>query len=347
MTSEERFMHRAIELSINGFPAPNPHVGCVIARNNEIVGEGFHDHAGGPHAEVVALGQAGDKARGADAYVTLEPCNHTGRTGPCSQALIQAGVARVRVATRDPHPKAAGGLDALKQAGIAIKEGVLQAEARRANERWLTAVERGWPFVEAKVAMSLDGRVALPSGESKWITNEVSRGKGHWLRAQCGAVLVGRRTVTRDDPHLTARIDGVVNQPTRIIFDPNSALTRREKVFDDVAPTWHIVRQPLHEGQIRATTNDSGFDLQALLKDFYERGLTSVLVEGGPITLGHLMRQGLVDRLNIFVAPKALGSGPSWIQEELAHLADAPQFNLVSAEPLDGDVWLTYRPSAS
>ena len=346
MDREERFMLRAIELSKGGFPAPNPHVACVIVKNDEIVGEGLHDHAGGPHAEVVALQQAGQRAKGAEVFVTLEPCNHQGRTPPCSLALIEAGVSSVTIACLDPNPNAAGGVKRLQEAGIKVNTGVCEKQARQANERWLIAVERKRPFIEAKVAMSLDGRVALPNGDSKWITNETSRKKGHRLRAECGAVLVGRKTVERDDPYLTARIDGVVNQPTRIVLDPNSVLTRRENVFNDAAPTWHVVKRPVHEGQIRAPMRDNHLDLPALLQEFFEKGITAVLVEGGPVTLGHLMHQGLVDRLNVFIAPKALGAGPSWMQESIAKLDDAMQFQLIDVTDLDGDLWIIYRPKA-
>src|SRR5579885_2122161 len=208
----EQWMRRAIELSKNGFPAPNPHVGCVIVKNGEIVGEAYHDHAGAPHAEVVALTQAREKANGADVFVTLEPCNHQGRTGPCSQALIQAGVANVTAACLDPNPKAKGGLKALKESGVKVSHGLMQKEASAANEVFLKSMEQRSPYLVGKVAMSLDGRVAMPNGDSKWITNEASRAIGHRLRAECGAVLVGRNTVARDNPHLTARVEGVVNQ---------------------------------------------------------------------------------------------------------------------------------------
>ena len=339
-------MRLAIVESRKGFPAPNPHVGCVIVKDGKVIGRGHHDYAGGPHAEVVALKKAGDSARGADVYVTLQPCNHTGRTPPCSQALIAAGVASVTVACKDPNARSGGGIEVLSHAGIRVSVGLLEEEAKTANERFLVAMERGWPFVEAKVAISLDGRVALSNGESKWITNEMSREKGHWLRAQCGAVLVGRKTVERDDPHLTARIRGVKNQPVRIIFDPNSVLNRRERVFDGDAPTWHIVKHPLHENQLRAPMRDEHFDLPALLKELFDRGLTSVLVEGGPITLGHLLRQNLIDKLHVFLAAKALGNGPSWMQEQIVHIADAPQFLLDHAEKLNSDLWLSYRPNS-
>jgi len=347
MTNDsERFMRRAIELSINGFPAPNPHVGCVIVKNGEIVGEGFHDHAGGPHAEVVALQQAGEKARGADVYVTLEPCNHTGRTPPCSNALINAGVASVRIATVDFNPKATGGMEALRDAGIGLMIGILEEEAYKVNEQFLTAMRRATPYVVGKVAMSLDGRVSLPNGESKWITNEDSRAMGHRLRAECGAVLVGRNTVVRDNPLLTARVDGVVNQPTRIVLDPNSALSGMEKVFGDEAPTIHVVKQPLHERQLQAPMNGNEIDLPALLKSLFDRGITGILIEGGPITLGHFLKQGLLDRLEVFVAPKALGSGPAWVQLQVDHLANAYALDLRAMRQLGSDIWLTYQPIA-
>ncbi len=340
----KQLMRRAIELSRHGFPSPNPHVGCVIAVDGEMVGKGFHDHAGGPHAEVVALEQAGPKARGADVYVTLEPCNHQGRTPPCSNALIAAGVASVTAATLDPNPKAAGGLAVLSEAGIQVSSGLLESEARAANEMFMTAMESGRPFVVGKVAMSLDGRVALPNGESKWITSETSRMEGHRLRAECGAVLVGRNTVVRDDPVLTARLDGVVNQPIRIVLDPNSALSGLEKVFGHDAPTWHVTKHPLRENQIEAPMKEDRLDLLALLKDFHKRGVTGLLVEGGPITLGHFLKAGLIDRLEVFIAPKALGAGPSWLGVGVDSLANAYQFKVKVAKQLEDDLWISYRP---
>lgn len=343
----ERMMRRAIELSGGGYPAPNPHVGCVIAQGETIVGEGYHDHAGGPHAEVVALEQAGERARGADVYVTLEPCSHHGRTPPCSEAIIAAGVASVAIACPDPNPRAAGGLVALVGAGIKVQVGVLEREAALENELFLTAVTRRSPYVVGKVAMSLDGRVALPSGESKWITSEAAREEGHRLRAECGAVLVGRNTVVRDEPLLTARVPGIVNQPVRIILDPNSALAGYEPVFGNDAPTWHVVKLPSREGQILAPMRGNLLDLPALLSEFYNRGIIAVLIEGGPITIGHFIREGLLDRLEIFMAPKTLGAGPSWNEIGVAQLADAPGFRLQRVKEVGPDLWMTYRPAGT
>ncbi len=346
MTPNERYMRRAIELSAKGFPAPNPHVGCVIVKNDQIVGEGYHDHAGGPHAEVVALEQAGKKAEGANVYVTLEPCNHTGRTPPCTLSLIQSKVRSVTYACADPNPRATGGAKALESAGIQVHCGLLQNEARAANERFLIAMERGSPFVEAKVAMSLDGRVALLNGESKWITGEQSREYGHYLRAQCGAVLVGRKTVEVDDPLLTARIPGVVNQPVRIVLDPDRKLTGKEKVFNDDAPTWRVVKTAQDDCDIQASFVDGKIDLKHMLKQLFDKGLTSLLIEGGPHTLSAALRQQIIDRMHLLIAPKVLGNGPSWFESSLQRLQDAHQFRLESVQQMGDDMHISYRPAA-
>lgn len=278
------------------------------------MGEGYHHHAGAPHAEVAALNDAGDRARGADAYVTLEPCNHTGRTGPCSVALIQAGVRRVVVACPDPNPKAQGGAVRLREHGIPVEMGVLEEEAARENGQFLEAMRLRRPRVVVKAAASLDGRIALPSGESQWITGPAARRAGHRLRAECGVVLVGRRTVEMDDPHLTARIPGVVNPPLRVVLDPHNRLKGTERVFDASAPTRHVT------GRI---------DLADLLQDLYREGQTGLLVEGGGATIASFFRAGLVDRVELFLAPKLLGDGPAWLQGlELPGLDRAPRLEI-------------------
>lgn len=325
-----RFMRRAIALSKRGFPAPNPHVGCVLVRGGQIIGEGYHHHAGGGHAEVEALRDAKGDTKGATAYVTLEPCNHFGRTPPCSQALLQAGVARVVVACADPNPNATGGAEALRQAGVEVEGGVLTEEAARANEMFLFAMAHRRPFIVAKAAMSLDGRIALPSGESQWITGPAARRAAHRLRAECGAVLVGRRTVELDDPELTARIPGVVNQPVRIVLDPNARLKGTEKVFNQKAPTRHIT------GEI---------DLPSLLVGLFEAGIHGLLVEGGGVTLASFFRARLVDRLELFVGGKVLGDGPAWLTElNLNNLAEAPMLTIERMVRLGPDLRLTARP---
>ncbi len=310
--SDEAYMRRAIQLSKRGFPAPNPHVGCVIVRSGEIVGQGYHDRAGAPHAEAMALLEAGEAAEGATAYVTLEPCNHFGRTPPCSQALIRAGVQRVVVATRDMNPRAVGGVEALRAAGIQVDLGLLTESAAAANRIFTGAISLERPYVIAKAAISLDGRIALPSGESKWITGPKARAEGHRLRAECGAVLVGRKTIEADDPRLTSRVAGVVNQPLRIVLDPENRLKGHYQVFSSEAETWHIT------GKI---------DLESLLNRMQSAGQIGLLVEGGAITIGAFMARDLVDEIRLFVAPKALGSGPNWVSGlNVDHLSDVTAF---------------------
>jgi diaminohydroxyphosphoribosylaminopyrimidine deaminase / 5-amino-6-(5-phosphoribosylamino)uracil reductase len=345
MTSGERLMMRAVALSRRGYPAPNPHVGCVLARNGEIVGEGYHAYAGGPHAEVVALGRAGGNARGATAYVTLEPCAHHGRTPPCADALIDAGVSEVAVAVPDPNREAAGGLLRLRDAGIRTTVGLCAAAAAAANERFLESMRLRRPFVVAKAAMSVDGRIALPSGESRWITGEESRRMGHRLRAECGAVLVGRVTVQTDDPLLTARVPGVRNQPLKVVLDPNGVLTGGEIVFCGSGETLWCVRNAQRPGQEEIPAGEGGLDLSLLLDTLFARGVTGLLVEGGSTTLQSFLSLGLIDRLELFVSPMALGGGRSWLEGEPAEsLARASRFRFARVRRLGDDLWITARP---
>jgi diaminohydroxyphosphoribosylaminopyrimidine deaminase/5-amino-6-(5-phosphoribosylamino)uracil reductase len=296
-------------------------------RDGEVVGEGYHHHAGDLHAEANALRVAGDRARGATAYVTLEPCAHYGRTPPCADALIAAGVQRVVVACPDPNPVAAGGLARVAAAGIETELGLLQAEAEAANEQFLFAMRHRRPRVVVKAAASLDGRIALPSGESRWITGEAARRQGHRLRAQCGAVLVGRRTVEVDDPLLTARLPGVVNQPLRVVLDPHSRLRGDERVFDASAPSLRVT------GEV---------DLPELLNDLFRRKVTGLLVEGGAITAASFVKAGLVDRLELFLAPKLLGDGPTWLEGlGLPALAEVPLGEVRKLRRLGQDLWLS------
>ncbi len=328
--ADHRFMRRAIDLAKNGLPAPNPHVGCVIVSEGEIIGEGWHEYAGAPHAESAALSSVQGSTQGAEAFVSLEPCNHYGRRGPCSLALIEAGIKRVVYSCADPNPKAIGGGERLRLAGIQVESGLLADEARAVAEQFLFAHEHRRPLIVLKAACSLDGRIALPSGESKWITGEVARIEAHRLRAELGAVLVGRKTVELDDPQLTARIEGVANQPTRIVLDPGNKLKGTERVFDDSAPTIHVT---------------GSIDLLELATSLYEKGLTGVLVEGGAVTLASFIRAGLHDRLELFMAPKVLGTGPSWAEGlTLSEIADAPQWRFSQVRHVGDDLLLSARP---
>ena len=306
----DRWMARAISLAKGGYPAPNPRVGCVIVKSGHIVGEGFHRFAGAPHAEAMALRNCTEDPKGATVYVTQEPCNHFGRTPPCARALIDSQVGKVLIAVRDPNPVASGGMEALQEAGIAVQLGPGCEGAERVNWIYLTAVRRRRPIVCVKAATTIDGFMADWDGQSKWITSEKSRRAGHKLRAELGSVLVGRQTVQSDDPQLTARIPGVINQPLRIVLDPHARLNGNEKLFSQKGETLWFVSETLRTDE-RQTGLGGGtsFDLSQLLQNLCDRGVIGVLIEGGPRTIGAFFDAGLVDQLELFVAPKFFGSG--------------------------------------
>ncbi len=344
MATDQDFMFRAIALSRKGYPAPNPHVGCVITLGDKIVGEGYHRRAGEGHAEVVALRQAGEQARGGTAFVTLEPCNHQGRTGPCSLALIEAGVKRVVYAVRDPNPRAAGGHEVLAAAGVTVESGVLADEAEAANAVFLTAVRREYPYVCVKAAMSLDGRIALPSGESKWITGPEARREAHKLRAETGAVLVGPGTILADDPQLTARFRGAP-QVTRIVLDPRGEVPESAKVFEGAAPTVHVVPYGMSGKGIRLEQPlvDGRFAAVALLQALYGLGILGILVEGGAKTIGAFLPYA--DRIELFVSGKVLGSGSAWVEGfSVMNLDQAPRFVIRKVTKCGDDLRVTAVP---
>lgn len=305
-------MARAVKLSQRGFPAPNPRVGCVIVNKGQVVGEGFHAFAGGPHAEVEALLRAREGAKGADVFVTLEPCNHFGKTPPCAQALIQAGVKRVFYAVSDPNPVASGGADTLMKAGINAFVGLGAEAARKVNGPWLVATARQSPYVAVKCAMSLDGRIALPSGQSQWITNDASRRAGRRLRTEYGAILVGRKTVEADNPRLTARIKGVTNEPVRLILDPHQSLNDELPLFQGDHPARRVVAKAVLPGDIEVPLHAGGFVLPLLLKALYASGIQMVLVEGGAHTVSRFLEAQVVDRIHLFAGNCILGDGTPW-----------------------------------
>ncbi len=315
-------MRRALRLAARGFTAPNPMVGCVLAVGNEIVGEGYHHHAGAPHAEVVAIEAAGGRSKGAAAYVTLEPCSHFGRTGPCAQALIAAGVRRVVFAVEDPNPAVCGsGAEMLRAAGVDVESGLCRDEAVALNRPFFVYHKTGWPFVTLKAAMTLDGKIATHTGDSKWITSAAARRYGHLLRARSSAVLVGIGTVLADDPMLTARLPEVVNQPVRIVLDPSLRLPADSQLVRSASrvATWVVTsrradraaRAELERSGVRIIDCDQmaggSFDLAFLLQKLGGEGLISVLVEGGAETHARFVERGLVDRVQMFVAPKIFG----------------------------------------
>ncbi len=320
-------MGRAVRLAAKGFPAPNPHVGCVITRDDMVVGEGFHDYAGGPHTEIVALRQAGEAARGGTAYVTLEPCNGHGRAGPCSVALIQAGVSRVVYAVSDPNPLKEGGATRLREAGVDVD--LLETPAaEKVNEVWLTAMRRKRPYVVLKAAIGMDGRLAMPDGRSKWITGAKARSAGMRLRADMGAVLVGARTMIQDNPRLSARVSGLVNPVLRVVMASRDLVLDGRRVMDE-------------PGEIVFVPEDA----EVALTQLWERGVTSVLVEGGAATHARFLKAGMVDRIELFVAPRILGAGPVWTSGDLSSdpLGESLDWELVRTYRLGDDIRLTYR----
>jgi diaminohydroxyphosphoribosylaminopyrimidine deaminase/5-amino-6-(5-phosphoribosylamino)uracil reductase len=348
-------MRRAVELSraALGTTSPNPPVGAVVLDGDGVVvGEGRTSPPGGPHAEVVALEQAGAGARGGTAVVTLEPCRHTGRTGPCTQALIDAGIARVVVACGDPTEQAGGGAQELRTAGVDVVEGVLADEvALGPIEPWLTSRRTGRPFVTWKYAATLDGRSAAADGTSRWITGEHARADVHRLRAEVDAVVAGVGTVLADDPLLTTRPDPG-HQPLRVVVDSTGrtpltarALSGRRPavvaVRDDVAPS-------TYPDQLSLQGDDEGrVDLHALLRALAEREVVSVLLEGGPTLAGAFVAQGLVDRVVGYVAPALLGDGPTALQGAGAGtIEQAHRLRLDDVTRTGDDVRLTLRPAA-
>lgn len=330
----ERAMRRALSLAATpGVPhGPNPRVGCVLlAPDGAEIAEGFHRGAGTPHAEVVALAEAGEAARGATAVVTLEPCNHTGRTGPCAQALVEAGVARVVFAQPDPNPEAAGGAQTLRAAGIAIEMGLLERESRALNRAWTFAMEHGRPFVTWKLAATLDGRSAASDGTSKWITGEAARRDVHRLRGECDAILVGTGTVLSDDPELTVRDEvgaPVERQPLRVVMGERD-VPDGSRVTNDAAETVHLRTR----------------DPKQVLAALHERGRQHVFLEGGPTVAAAFAQAGYVDEVVAYLAPKLLGSGSNAVADlGITTIAGALELQVEDVTVLGDDVRITGRP---
>lgn len=324
------FMRDALSLAAHGPQADrNPRVGCVlVARDGAVVGRGWHRGAGTAHAEVDALRQAGERARGATAYVTLEPCNHTGRTGPCTLALEQAGVTRVVLAQRDPNRAAAGGAQWLRQRGVVVEEGLLADEAAALNRTWTQLVTTGRPFVTWKLAGTLDGRSAAADGTSRWISGEASRRDVHDQRARCGAILVGTGTALADDPALTARRpDGSRHdrQPVRVVMGLRD-LPAGAAVLDDSAPTWQLRTHDPH----------------VVLGELARAGVHHLWLEGGPTVAAAFLTAGLVDEVVAYLAPVLLGSGRAAVADlGVTTIADAFRLDTTDVTQIGTDVRIT------
>src|SRR5215472_6974791 len=348
---DRELMGRALELATRGLftTTPNPRVGCVIARESRVVGEGWHERAGEAHAEIRALVDAaarGESARGATAYVTLEPCNHYGRTPPCTDALVDAGIARVVAAMRDPSAVAGRGADRLLASGVAVDIGLLEAEARALNPGWIKRLRDGRPWVRVKIAASLDGRTSLASGESQWITGPEARADGHRWRARSCAILTGIGTVRQDDPRLNVRALETTRQPIKVVVDRYGELPANARllagapvlVFSGEAPrnSW--------SGDVESVVlpgPDGRVDLPAMLARLAERGINEVQVEAGAKLTGALLTAGLVDELLLYLAPCLLGDparGMFDLPAPLTSLSDRFALRIDSVERI-GDDW--------
>ena len=363
---DTRYMARAIQLARRGryTTHPNPRVGCVIVRNGEIVGEGFHARAGGPHAEVVALQAAGERGRGATVYVTLEPCSHFGRTPPCADALVAAGVARVVAAMTDPNPQVAGrGLLKLAEAGIDTTVGVLEAEAAALNPGFASRITGGRPWVRVKLAMSLDGRTAMANGESQWITGEPAREDVQRLRAASSAVLTGIGTILKDRPSLNVRlpadalgIEGAVRQPVRVILDPQLQTPPDLPMLSLPGETWVMTSSKDQHASARlqqagaivipVAGSDERLDLHVVMAELAAREINEVHVEAGSVLSGALLAERLMDELVIYVAPCLMGGEALGLMHlpGIEHMAQRVQLAVRDLRMVGADLRITAAP---
>lgn len=355
-------MARALRLAARGLDTtdPNPRVGCVIAAGDEVVGEGFHERAGGPHAEVVALAAAGTRAKGATAYVTLEPCSHHGRTPPCADALVAAGVARVVYAVGDPNPRVNGGGAArLRAAGIEVGTGPLGGQARALNPGFHSRMERGRPWLRLKLACSLDGRTALASGESRWITSEAARRDVQRLRARSSAILTGVGTVLADDPRLDVRLPGATRQPLRVVLDPRLETPASARVLQPPGDVLVLASEAGAPGaaaleatgaRVEVLPGDpSALDLEAVLARLAELEVNEVHAECGATLAGALLNASLVDELVVYLAPVLLGEEgrPLAILGGLESMQERLRLEIVSERRVGPDLRLVLRPVAA
>lgn len=372
--ADRDFMSQAIELARKGIYStkPNPAVGCVLVKDGSVVGEGWHRKAGLPHAERIALAEAGDRAMGATAYVTLEPCSHYGRTPPCADGLVEAGVSRVVVAMQDPNPLVAGqGLAIMQQAGIVVEVGLMEQEARGLNPGFIQMMEKKRPFVRLKMASSLDGRTAMANGESQWITGPAARQQVHKLRARSGAVVTGIGTVLADDPSLTVRLETETLQemnldiescqPLRVVLDPSLSMpldakmltlpgrvlliTSLETVEREVALVEILTAKGI--GVVALESEENRLNIEAVLRYLGdEEGVREVLVESGAILAGAFMQSGFVDELHCFIAPVLMGhqAKPMFVLPGLESMQDKLSLSLESMDKVGQDIHMILKP---
>ncbi len=374
MSSDIEYMLQAIRLAKKGWytTEPNPRVGCVIVNNDKVVGEGWHQYAGQAHAEINALLQAGDKANDATVYVTLEPCSHTGKTPPCADALIAAGVKKVIVAMKDPNPLVAGeGLEKLQAAGIKTECGLLELQARDLNPGFIKRMESGRPFVRVKLAMSLDGRTAMASGESKWISSEASRHDVQLLRAESSAIMTGIGTVLADDPSMNVRLNAEqleldevssessrqsIRQPKRFVLDSQFKIPVNAKIVSldgdcTVFTTVNVENRDEYPFTIETVASigsakNKQIDLKLLLSDLASKEINLLHVEAGSVLSGALLKNDLVDEIIIYMAPHIMGDGAKGLFHlpELKQMKDRIALSIKDVRSIGNDIRITARP---
>lgn len=353
--NDHYYMTRALKLAERGLYSthPNPRVGCVVVKDDSIVGEAWHEKAGQPHAEVLALRQAGDAARGASVYVNLEPCCHQGRTPPCTGFLVDAGVRRVVAAMEDPNPQVAGGgIENLRSVGIDVDVGVMRPQAEALNQGFVKRIQCGRPWVTAKVAASMDGRTAMASGESQWISSVQSRRDVHHWRARCSAVLTGSGTVLADDPALTAREVDTDRQPLRVIVDSNFSTPVDARVIRGPGEVLVATANPEYEFSesdaaelVYLPGSGRSVDLAALMDHLSQREVNEVLLEAGPTLSGAMMQAGLVDEILMYLAPTILGGAARGMFDlpGLDDLVDCAQFDIHDLRQFGPDLRVQLR----
>ncbi|MCW8900404.1 MAG: bifunctional diaminohydroxyphosphoribosylaminopyrimidine deaminase/5-amino-6-(5-phosphoribosylamino)uracil reductase RibD [Gammaproteobacteria bacterium] len=355
---DHKFMSRALHLAKKGIytTAPNPNVGCVLVKNGEIIGEGWHEKAGEAHAEIHALKQAGNNAEGATAYVTLEPCCHHGKTPPCTEALIKAKVSRVVAAMIDPHSKVAGqGLKQLEEAGIFVESGLLEEQAKALNSGFIKRMQKRLPYVRCKLAMSLDGRTAMASGESKWITSAAAREDVQHLRARSGAILTGVGTVLADDPSMTVRLDGFDSQPLRVVVDTNLSMPADAKMLREHGKT--ILMTCSADEAVTQVLTDAGadihmlpycngsVDLKSVLEQLSDMHINDVLVETGATLSGAMLQAGLIDEIIIYMAPVLMGNNARGLfaLPGLDSMQDKIELDIIEQRSVGQDIRITAK----
>ncbi|XEC96342.1 bifunctional diaminohydroxyphosphoribosylaminopyrimidine deaminase/5-amino-6-(5-phosphoribosylamino)uracil reductase RibD [Paenibacillus tarimensis] len=363
MRSDEYFMKLALDLAATakGKTSPNPVVGAILVKDGQIVGLGVHRKSGEPHAEVHAFGMAGEHAKGATLYVTLEPCAHYGKTPPCAEQVRISGVKRVVAAMQDPNPEVAGrGFQLLKEQGIEVEVGVLESEARLLNERFVLNMVKRRPFIISKTAITLDGKIAAHTGHSQWITGEKARDEVHQLRSEVDGILVGINTILADNPRLTARLPGNEKHPVRIVLDSKLRMPLNANVTDcSEARTWVVTRENADPDKVSLLRQKGleilfvpegreGFDLRALVDMLYRKGITDLLVEGGGEINGSFLRAGLIDKWLIYMAAKILGGRNSispYSGADVDKMDEALNIHIHSIRQVGEDICITAYPA--